>query len=100
MHPDIDMKGYKIKNERELDSEYWNQMAQNYLSAKIKQVQQINTNKAKNIIMFMGDGMSLPTIAATRMYMGGEELNLSFDDFPYSGMSKVCTKCMPEKKGA
>lgn len=89
MHPDVDVTGFKVANERELDSDYWNEIAQNYLSAKIAQSQKLNTNKAKNIIMFLGDGMSLPTIAATRMYMGGEELELSFDKFPYSGLSKV-----------
>lgn len=39
--------------------------------------------------MFLGDGMSFPTIAATRMYMGGEEMELSFEKFPYTGFSKV-----------
>lgn len=33
--------------------------------------------------------MSLQTVAATRAYMGGEELNLSFEDFPHFGLSKV-----------
>lgn len=49
----------------------------------------LNENKAKNIIMFMGDGMSLQTIAATRMYVGAEELNLSFEKFPHFGLAKV-----------
>lgn len=50
---------------------------------------------AKNIIMFLGDGMSVPTLAAARVYLGslqnvsGEELSLSFENFPYSGLSKV-----------
>lgn len=39
--------------------------------------------------MFLGDGMSLQTVAATRMYMGGEELSLSFEKFPHFGLSKV-----------
>lgn len=48
-----------------------------------------NNNHAKNVIMFLGDGMSLPTVAATRMYMGGEEMNLSFEKFPHFGFAKV-----------
>lgn len=48
-----------------------------------------NTNHAKNVIMFLGDGMSFPTVAATRVYMGGEEEELSFEKFPYTGFSKV-----------
>jgi alkaline phosphatase len=28
----------------------------------------INTNLAKNVIIFVGDGMSLPTVTASRIY--------------------------------
>jgi alkaline phosphatase len=51
--------------------------------------EKVNLNKAKNVIMFLGDGMSLDTIAATRTLLGGEEKSLSFEDFPYFGFSKV-----------
>lgn len=43
----------------------------------------------------MGDGMSLPTVVAARMYLGqlqghtGEDAHLSFEEFPYVGLSKV-----------
>lgn len=49
----------------------------------------VNTNRAKNVILFLGDGMSVATLSATRVYMGGEELRLSFEDFPHMGMSKT-----------
>jgi alkaline phosphatase len=45
--------------------------------------------------MFLGDGLSVPTLAATRIYLGqsqgkpGEEVVLSFEEFPYTGVSKV-----------
>lgn len=45
--------------------------------------------------MFLGDGMSIPTLAATRVYIGqqnnqtGEEVELSFDKFPHTALSKV-----------
>lgn len=45
--------------------------------------------------MFLGDGMSVATLAAARTYKGqlngqrGEEDSLSFEKFPYSGLSKV-----------
>jgi alkaline phosphatase len=45
--------------------------------------------------MFLGDGMSVPTLAATRAYIEqsqgkpGEEVVLSFEEFPYTGVSKV-----------
>lgn len=44
---------------------------------------------AKNVIMFLGDGMSIPTLAAARMYLGSENHKLSFDEFPYTGLSMV-----------
>lgn len=44
--------------------------------------------------MFLGDGMSFSTIAATRMYLGGEEKKLSFEEFEYAGFSKVRSCCI------
>lgn len=50
---------------------------------------------AKNVIMFLGDGMSIPTLTAARIYLGqinndsGEEQYLSFERFPYTALSKV-----------
>lgn len=50
---------------------------------------------AKNIILFIGDGMNLTTVTASRIYEGqqqgllGEENNLSFDNFPFSGLAKT-----------
>lgn len=49
----------------------------------------MNTNKAKNLIIFVADGMSISTQTATRMFLGGEEKVLSFENFPYVGLSKV-----------
>ena len=52
--------------------------------------------KAKNIIFFLGDGMGMTTVTAGRIYKGqlkgaaGEEGSLVFDDFPYTGLAKVC----------
>lgn len=51
--------------------------------------------KAKNVILFVGDGMSLTTVAAARIYDGqlrkqpGEENQLSFEKFPYTAFSKT-----------
>lgn len=45
--------------------------------------------------MFLGDGLSIPTLAAARTYLGqshghtGEETVLSFEEFPHTGLSKV-----------
>ncbi|WP_298768185.1 alkaline phosphatase [uncultured Shewanella sp.] len=50
---------------------------------------------AKNIILFVGDGMGVSTITAARILEGqlkgqtGEENILSFESFPYVGLSKT-----------
>lgn len=44
------------------------------------------------VILFLGDGMSLSTVAATRVYLGDEDMQLSFEKFPYSGFSKVLVR--------
>jgi alkaline phosphatase len=56
----------------------------------------INTRgKAKNVILFVGDGMGISTVTAARILAGqqlgklGEEHQLSFDKFPYSGFAKT-----------
>ncbi|MET0815813.1 MAG: alkaline phosphatase, partial [Pseudoxanthomonas sp.] len=54
-----------------------------------------NRGKAKNVILFVGDGMGLSTVAAARILEGqlkgrtGEENALSFERFPYLGLSKT-----------
>lgn len=51
--------------------------------------------KAKNVILFVGDGMGISTVTAARILEGqqlgkmGEEHNLSFDKFPFSGFAKT-----------
>lgn len=93
MHPEfVDPPRSKNSRANELETEiaYWRLQAQDYLRAKVQIENSLNTNRAKNIIMFLGDGMSLPTVAATRMYLGAEEEQLSFEKFPHFGLSKVC----------
>ena len=52
--------------------------------------------RPKNVILFVGDGMSLTTITAARIYRGqqkkqrsGEELLLSWEEFPETALLKV-----------
>lgn len=51
--------------------------------------------RAKNVILFVGDGMSLTTVAAARILQGqragapGEENRLSWERFPASALSKT-----------
>lgn len=50
---------------------------------------------AKNVILFIGDGMGISTITASRIYDGqtkgghGEENSLSFEKLPYLALSKT-----------
>lgn len=54
-------------------------------SVKFKQ----NKRQAKNIILFVGDGMGLSTVTASRIYKYGEEGRLSWESFPHFGLLKV-----------
>jgi len=93
MHPAPDHSLYskaanaKDINPEELTSDYWLNNAKAFVDEQLKKMP--NKNKAKNIIMFLGDGMSHPSIAAARVYMGGEEKKLSFEDFPHTASSKT-----------
>lgn len=56
---------------------------------------QQNTQQAKNIILFIGDGMGVSTVTAGRIFDGqdhgrpGEENILSFEQLPYMGLAKT-----------
>jgi len=40
---------------------------------------------AKNVILFVGDGMGPNTITAGRIFRDGESSRLSFENFPHIG---------------
>jgi alkaline phosphatase len=76
-----------------LDAAYWKKLGQDLLEKEMEK-QRYNT-RAKNVILFLGDGMSIPTITAARIYKGqkdgkpGEETDLTFDKFPFVALSRV-----------
>uniref|UniRef100_A0A1A9WZ03 Alkaline phosphatase n=1 Tax=Glossina brevipalpis TaxID=37001 RepID=A0A1A9WZ03_9MUSC len=94
------------------DSKFW-------FNAGLKQLEKIVNGaknnddnsykkKAKNIIIFVGDGMGVTTITAGRIYKGqylkhgpGEDEKLSFDEFPYTGLVKTYNidKQVPDSAG-
>ncbi|XP_062131369.1 membrane-bound alkaline phosphatase [Drosophila sulfurigaster albostrigata] len=78
-----------LKNEAEAESAYWREKAQQTLAAKLESLQAVNTNRAKNVIMFLGDGMSIHTITATRNLLGDSSEKVYFEQFPYTGLSKT-----------
>ncbi|PSN45953.1 Membrane-bound alkaline phosphatase, partial [Blattella germanica] len=67
----------------EEDAAFWNDAAQSTIQEKISRPELKGT--AKNVIMLLGDGMSIPTLAATRAYLGqtqghfGEETTYCVD---------------------
>jgi len=75
------------------DSKFWIENGKRILEERSKL--KLRTNQAKNVIMFLGDGMSLTTLTAARIYKGqlqnttGESEHLSFEQFPFTGISKV-----------
>lgn len=77
----------------ELEPQFWNDQANSELQKRLNT--QVNKNRAKNVIFFLGDGMPISAITAARILHGqrvgytGEEQILSFEKFPYSGLSRV-----------
>ncbi|XP_069830550.1 intestinal-type alkaline phosphatase-like [Dendropsophus ebraccatus] len=77
----------------EKTSAFWNnKMASDITKAlKLKPIE----HRARNLIIFLGDGMGIPTVTATRILSGqiegklGEENELTMDTFPYTGLSKT-----------
>ena len=59
-----------------IDGEFWREIGFHELRDSIHiQESAINKNLAKNIILFIGDGMSNPTISAARILKGIQEKN-------------------------
>jgi alkaline phosphatase len=56
---------------------------------------QNNTNRAKNVILIVGDGMGFSTVTATRIFEGqqrgvdGESNVLAWESFPHLAASKT-----------
>ncbi|XP_012647075.2 LOW QUALITY PROTEIN: intestinal-type alkaline phosphatase [Microcebus murinus] len=72
---------------------FWNLKAAEALDAA-KKLQPIQT-MAKNLILFLGDGMGVPTVTAARILKGqlngnlGPETPLAMDQFPHLALSKT-----------
>ncbi|MCF2863890.1 Alkaline phosphatase precursor [Pseudoalteromonas sp. THAF3] len=73
----------------------WYQTDKNKLNEKQQLANQQKLTKAKNVILFVGDGMGVSTLTAARILQGqnngkmGEEGYLSFEKFPYSAQVKT-----------
>ncbi|CAG7720117.1 unnamed protein product [Allacma fusca] len=92
MHPKVSFPQSSGKQYE--DASYWKKNARDTLAKKLKEP--IIETEAKNTVFFLGDGMSLPTVTAARIYKGqlekleyGEEASLFFESFPNTAISKT-----------
>lgn len=69
------------------DSWHWHALANKQLKESLSY--RWNVEKAKNVILFVGDGMSPDTITASRIYHGGETSQLAWEHFPHIGILKT-----------
>ncbi|WP_028294948.1 alkaline phosphatase [Oceanobacter kriegii] len=73
----------------------WYADAQTRLQAKISAANAAAGTSAKNVILFVGDGMGISTLTASRILQGqregnpGEEGYLSFEEFPHTALVKT-----------
>ncbi|XP_046660963.1 alkaline phosphatase, tissue-nonspecific isozyme-like [Homalodisca vitripennis] len=91
-----DISDEQVDNRQDLQENevwYWRSQAEQTLRQKLK-IKQIE-GVAKNVIFFLGDGLSMTTITAARIYLGqlnnrsGEDTKLSFEQFPFTGLAKT-----------
>ncbi|XP_017074440.1 alkaline phosphatase, tissue-nonspecific isozyme [Drosophila eugracilis] len=84
-------------------SSFWLSQAQDQLGERLARTKDaiIDTRKAKNVVMLLGDGLSITTLTAARILKGqrsgarGEEAQLALERFPFAGLSK--TYCVDEQ---
>ncbi|XP_043851698.1 alkaline phosphatase, tissue-nonspecific isozyme-like [Dromiciops gliroides] len=85
---------FSLVPEKEKNPQYWRDQAQQTLQHALK-LQNLNTNVAKNVILFLGDGMGVSTVTAARIlkgqlhHMPGEDFQLEMDKFPFVALSKT-----------
>ncbi|XP_064186092.1 intestinal-type alkaline phosphatase-like [Anguilla rostrata] len=84
---------------------FWNTKGKEALSRALNL--QPNLHRAKNLVLFLGDGMGVSTVTAARILKGqmagnpGEETVLTMEAFPYLALSKTYNvdQQMPDSAG-
>nr|XP_039258402.1 alkaline phosphatase-like [Styela clava] len=87
-----------VSGKRDIEAEkkpsFWKANAKKELEAALD-AQRLNTNVAKNVIIFLGDGMGISTVTAGRILKGqlrgesGEETKLTMETLPHAALSKT-----------
>ncbi|XP_039888457.1 intestinal-type alkaline phosphatase-like [Simochromis diagramma] len=101
----ISVQWTSCANKDELEPFYWNNKGRNAIHAALNKPR--NSHQAKNAILFLGDGMGIPTVTAARILKGqlegvsGEESSLAMDSFPHLALSKTYNvdQQMPDSAG-
>ncbi|VDK81215.1 unnamed protein product [Dibothriocephalus latus] len=80
----------------EVDPIYWQKEAEKFIAAACERFPVLQKEKpAKNVILFLGDGMGIPTIAASRFYLAdrsglnGSAVMHPFESWPYSTVART-----------
>uniref|UniRef100_A0A3Q2Y532 Alkaline phosphatase n=1 Tax=Hippocampus comes TaxID=109280 RepID=A0A3Q2Y532_HIPCM len=87
------VRAYVVCKIEEENPEFWRSQAKKTLQTALNRKH--NTNVAKNILFFLGDGMGITTYTAARILKGqlqnhtGEETVMTMDTFPYVGLAKT-----------
>uniref|UniRef100_A0A914VVK9 Alkaline phosphatase n=1 Tax=Plectus sambesii TaxID=2011161 RepID=A0A914VVK9_9BILA len=80
----------------QVSQEYWLQQAETkLLNRRARQGSREHQKRAKNVIIFIGDGMGPAVVTATRIYRGQKEKrdndqdSLFWEEFPHGGLVKT-----------
>jgi len=77
----------------EKNADFWKEQGRLSIEEALKRRE--NTGIAKNVIMFLGDGMGISTVTAGRIRAGqmrgelGEDVITEMEQFPYLGLAKT-----------
>ena len=90
-----------------IDKDTWDELDRTHLKMVLAQASKpLNTETAKNVIIFVGDGMSTATLTAARIEKGHIENpfephigDLEVDLFPYTALAKVSLGFKEMKRG-
>lgn len=75
------------REELSLEKSVWFDAGMDELKAALNV--KLNTRRAKHVVLFVGDGMGINTMTASRIYKHGEQGRLSWETFPHMGLLKV-----------
>lgn len=80
------------------DASFWMNRGMCDLKRRLARLENPIVGRAKNVVFFLGDGMSLSTVTAARVHMEQVAVDgafpdgnasLTFENFPYTGLVRV-----------